>query len=147
MNLMKAHLSRRSSAAFTLVELMVVLIIIGTLAALIIPRFVGATYDAKKTAAKTNITVLANSVNRFYYNMDRFPTAEEGLKALMEAPTGDEASKWRGPYLEQLRNDPWGHAYQYRVPGTHHATSFDLYSQGADGADGGEKENEDIGNW
>jgi general secretion pathway protein G len=147
MNLMKTRLPRRQSAAFTLIELMVVLIVIGILAATIIPRFVGASHDAKVTAAKSDVTVLANAVNRFYYNLDRYPTAEEGLKILIEAPAGEEASKWRGPYLEQLRNDPWSHPYQYRVPGTHHPTSFDIYSWGADGAEGGEKENEDIGNW
>jgi general secretion pathway protein G len=144
---MKTNLYRRSSDAFTLIELMVVVVILGILAAMVIPSFVGHTYDAKVSAAKADITVLGNAMTRFYYNLDRYPTMEEGFKVLLEAPPGEEASKWRGPYIEQLRNDPWGHPYQYRVPGTHHQTTFDIWSQGADGADGGEKENADIGNW
>jgi general secretion pathway protein G len=67
------------------------------------------------------------------------------LKALLEAPAGEE-SKWRGPYIEKLNDDPWGNAYQYRSPGINHPSSFDVWSRGADGADGGEGENADIGN-
>ena len=121
---------------------MVVVIIIGVLAATIIPQFIGAT-----CAAKGHLAVLESAVERFYYNMDRYPTMEEGLKVLIDPPTSDDKAKWRGPYIKQMRNDPWGRSYQYRVPGVHHATSFDLWSQGADGTDGGEKENVDIGNW
>ena len=78
--------------------------------------------------------------------MDRYPTTEEGLKVLVEAPAGEE-SKWRGPYITLLRPDPWGNPYQYRIPGNHHPSGFDLWSRGADGADGGEGEAADIGNW
>jgi general secretion pathway protein G len=78
--------------------------------------------------------------------MDRYPTTEEGLKVLVEPPNGDE-KKWRGPYVKQVRNDPWGNPYQYRSPGLHHTSSFDLWSRGADGADGGEGQAADIGNW
>jgi general secretion pathway protein G len=82
--------------------------------------------------------------------MDRYPTAEEGLKVLVDPPAGAEAGaeqKWRGPYIKQLRNDPWGNPYQYSFPGIHHPTSFDLWSRGADGQDGGEGAAADIGNW
>lgn len=136
----------QSSRGFTLIEILVVVAIIGILAATILPQFVGTKHDAKVSAAKADIAVLANSLQRFNLNMDRYPTPDEGLKVLVEPPAG-EASKWRGPYIEHIRNDPWGNAYQYRSPGTHHPTSFDLWSRGADGADGGEGEGADIGNW
>jgi general secretion pathway protein G len=125
---------------------MVVLIVIGIIAAAIVPQFIGTTQDAKVSSAKGSVTELESAVDRFYYNMDRYPTTEEGLKVLVEAPTGEE-TKWRGPYIKMLRNDPWGNPYQYRSPGTHHTSGFDLWSRGADGVDGGEGQNADIGNW
>jgi len=136
----------RPDAGFTLTEIMVVLIVIGIIAAAIIPQFIGTTQDAKVSAAKGNVSELEAAVERFYVHMDRYPTTEEGLKVLVQAPTGEE-TKWRGPYIKMLRNDPWGQPYQYRSPGTHHASSFDLWSKGADGADGGEGPNADVGNW
>jgi general secretion pathway protein G len=78
--------------------------------------------------------------------MDRYPTTEEGLKVLVEPPSGGD-KKWRGPYVKQIRSDPWGNPYQYKCPGMHHTSSFDLWSRGADGADGGEGQGADIGNW
>jgi general secretion pathway protein G len=78
--------------------------------------------------------------------MDRYPGTDEGLKVLVEAPPGDD-KKWRGPYVKQLRPDPWGNPYQYRSPGTRHTSSFDLWSRGSDSADGGEGQGADIGNW
>lgn len=134
------------NAAFTLIEIMIVVIIIGILAATIIPQFMGTTYDAKVSAAKGHIAELEAAIERFNVHMDRYPTAEEGLKVLTEAPAGED-TKWRGPYVKQLRADPWGNPYQYRAPGTHHTTSFDLWSRGADNADGGEGQGADIGNW
>jgi general secretion pathway protein G len=143
---METRCSQRRSNAFTLIEIMIVVIIIGILAATIIPQFMGTTFDAKVSAAKGHIAELEAAAERFNVHMDRYPTTEEGLKVLVEAPPGDE-SKWRGPYIKQLRNDPWGNPYQYKAPGTHHTTSFDIWSRGADGADGGEGQNADIGNW
>ena len=143
---MKTRLLRSGARGFTLIEMMVVLVVIGILAAAIAPQFLHTAKDAKVSAAKGNIAELDSALQRFYVNMDRFPTTEEGLKALVEAPAGEE-SKWRGPYISLLREDPWGSPYQYRVPGTHHPTSFDVWSQGADKADGGEGEAADIGNW
>ena len=137
---------QRRSAGFTLLEIMVVVIIIGVLAATIIPQFMGTTTDAKISAAKSDVSQIESAVERFNLNMDRYPTMDEGLKALIEAPAGDN-NKWRGPYVKQLRVDPWGNPYQYRVPGVHHATTFDVWSRGADGQDGGEGPNADIGNW
>lgn len=134
------------NAAFTLIEIMIVVIIIGILAATIIPQFMGTTYDAKVSAAKGHIAELEAAIERFNVHMDRYPTPEEGLKVLTEPPAGED-TKWRGPYVKQLRADPWGNPYQYRAPGTHHPTSFDLWSRGADNADGGEGQGADVGNW
>lgn len=136
----RPELRRQSLAAFTLVEIMVVVIILGILAATIIPQFVGSSQDAKVAAAKASIAELESALERFYVQMDRYPTPEEGLKVLVDPPANDEDKKWRGPYIKQLRDDPWGHAYQYAYPGTHHASSFDVWSGGADGQT-------EVGNW
>ena len=143
---MKIHVFPLRSRAFTLIEIMVVVVILGILAATIIPQFIGTTHDAKVSAAKAHVSELESALERYYVHMDRYPTADEGLKALVEAPS-NEASKWRGPYIKQLRNDPWGNPYQYRFPGVRHASSFDLWSRGADGNDGGEGQGADLGNW
>jgi general secretion pathway protein G len=140
---MKIQLKKRASDAFTLVEIMVVVVILGILAATIIPQFIGTTKDAKISAAKAQIAELESALERFYVHMDRYPTAEEGLKALVEPPAGAE-QKWRGPYIKQLRTDPWGNPYQYGIPGTHHPASFDIWSRGAEGGQGDAAE---IGNW
>lgn len=132
--------------AFTLIEIMVVVVILGVLAATIIPQLSGTTQDAKMKAAKAHVAVLESALEQFFVHMDRYPTTDEGLKVLVERPAGDQ-NKWRGPYIKMLRMDPWGSPYQYRFPGTHHPSSFDLWSRGADGADGGEGAAADIGNW
>ena len=143
---MNTRRSNRQSRGFTLIEIMVVVVILGILAATIIPQFIGTTDDAKVSAAKAHIAELESALERLNVHLDRYPSTDEGLKWLVEAPPGD-ASKWRGPYVKQVRPDPWGQPYQYRAPGTRHANSFDLWSRGADGADGGEGKNADIGNW
>ena len=138
--------ARRGQRGFTLIEIMVVVIIIGILAVSIIPQFMGTTNDAKISAAKANIAELESAVNRFYVHMDRYPTTEEGLKVLVTAPA-DGDKNWRGPYISQLREDPWGNAFQYKSPGTHHPSGFDIWSQGSANTastDGGSTE---IGNW
>ncbi len=138
--------TRSRSNAFTLVEIMVVVVVLGILAATIAPQFLHTAKDAKIGAAKSSIAELEAALERFYINMDRHPTTEEGLKVLVEAPSGEEKS-WRGPYIKMLRPDPWGRPYEYRSPGIHHPTSFDIWSKGADGADGGEGDAADVGNW
>ena len=143
---MKTRSLQMRSAGFTLLEIMVVVIIIGVLAATIIPQFMGTTHDAKVSAAKADVSQLENALERFNLHMDRYPTMDEGLKVLVEAPTGED-KKWRGPYIKLLRPDPWGNPYQYRVPGIHHATTFDVWSRGADGQDGGDGQNADVGYW
>jgi len=143
---MKTESLKRGQGAFTLIEIMVVVVILGILAATSIPQFVGTTHVAKVSAAKSHIAELESALERFNVHLDRYPTTDEGLKVLVEAPANDD-KKWRGPYVKQLRTDPWGMPYEYRAPGTHHRTSFDLWSRGADKADGGEGEGADIGNW
>ena len=133
---------RRRDKGFTLIEIMVVVIVLGILAALIMPQFMGTTHDAKVSTAKANVSELESALERFYIHMDRYPTTEEGLKVLVEAPAASE-NKWRGPYVKMLRNDPWGNAFQYRSPGVHHTSSFDIWCRDADG---GDKATE-IGNW
>ena len=137
---------KKTSQGFTLIEIMVVVIVIGILAATIIPKFMTTTTDAKIGAAKGHVAELESALERFNVHMDRYPTMEEGLKVLVEAPSADD-KQWRGPYIKRLRPDPWGVPYQYRVPGVHHTIGFDLWSRGADKADGGEGDAADIGNW
>jgi len=139
-NIMKLHSRKHPAAAFTLIEIMVVVIIIGILAVSILPQFMGMKEDAKISAAKSQVAELESALERFYVHLDRYPTPDEGLKVLVDPPANDEDKKWRGPYIKQLRDDPWGHPYQYAFPGTHHPTSFDLWSAGADGK-------AEIGNW
>jgi general secretion pathway protein G len=144
---MKIQPSHKKNRGFTLVEIMVVVVIIGILAATILPQFIGTTQEAKVSAAKSQVAELESAVERFYIHMDRYPPTEEGLKVLVDPPAGDASKQWRGPYIKQLRNDPWGNPYQYSFPGTHHPTSFDIWSRGSDGADGGEGAAADVGNW
>ncbi len=137
---MNIHHTNNRQKGFTLVEIMVVVVIIGILAATIIPQFIGTTQDAKVSAAKAQIAELESAVERFYIHMDRYPTTEEGLNVLVDPPSGDDARNWRGPYIKLLRNDPWGNPYQYLSPGTHHPSSFDIWSHF-------KGDNSDIGNW
>ena len=142
----RTHRARTYRSGFTLVEIMVVVVILGILAATIIPQFIGTAHDAKVSMARANITELESAVEKFYIHMDRYPSTEEGLDALVTEPA-DGAGKWRGPYVKMVRDDPWSNPYQYRSPGQNGAMTFDLWSRGADGADGGESDGADIANW
>lgn len=143
---MKTTQNRKRNQGFTLMELLVVVIILGVLAATIIPQFMGTTQEAKVSAAKASIAQLETQIERFNLHMDRYPTTEEGLKVLVDAPAGEDA-KWKGPYITVLRNDPWNNPFQYRSPGTRSKARFDLWSRGSDNADGGEGDAADLGNW
>jgi general secretion pathway protein G len=132
--------------AFTLLEIMVVVVILGILAATILPQFIGTAEEAKINTAKATVAQLASAIERFNLHMDRYPSTEEGLTALMEPPSSED-KKWRGPYVSALKPDPWGNPYQYRNPGVHRKTGFDLWSRGKDGQDGGEGDAADLGNW
>jgi general secretion pathway protein G len=128
---------------FTLIELLLVMMILATLAALVVPKFTGQAEKAKITAATTDIANIGVALNAFEVHCGRFPTTEEGLRALLEQPSN--ANGWQGPYLEKgLPKDRWGNPYQYRFPGQHNVNGFDLYSFGPDGQDGG---GDDIDNW
>ena len=130
---------------FTLIELMVVLVIIGVLAALIVPNVLDRADDARATAAKTDVNNLMQALKLYKLDNQRFPTAEQGLQALVAKPgSGPAAGNWK-PYLDKLPNDPWGRAYLYLNPGV--KGEIDVLSFGADGQAGGEGKNADVGSW
>ena len=136
---------RRLSAGFTLIELMVVLVIIGVLAALIVPNVLNRADDARATAAKTDVNNLMQALKLYKLDNQRYPTAEQGLQALLTKPTvAPIPPNWKS-YLDQLPNDPWGKPYAYLNPGI--KTEVDVMSFGADGQPGGEGKNADIGTW
>lgn len=141
----RRSLQRRIVAGFTLIELMVVLVIIGVLAALIVPNVLDRADDARATAAKTDVNNLMQALKLYKLDNQRYPTSEQGLQALKVKPsTGPIPSNWK-PYLEKLPNDPWGRPYQYLNPGV--KSEIDVLSFGADGQAGGEGKNADIGSW
>jgi general secretion pathway protein G len=133
------------SRGFTLIELMVVLVIIGVLAALIVPNMIDRADDARVTAARTDVNNLMQALKLYKLDNLRYPTSEQGLQALVAKPTvGPIPSNWR-PYLDKLPSDPWKNAYQYANPGL--KGEIDVYSFGADGVAGGDGKNADIGSW
>jgi general secretion pathway protein G len=137
---------RAPEAGFTLIEIMVVVIIIGLLAAVVVPQFLGRVDDARVAKAKEDIQALETALTMYKLDNFNYPTPELGLKALVEKPNDSNVKNWRpGGYLKHLNKDPWGNDYQYQIPGTH--GEFDLYSFGADGQAGGQGVNADVGNW
>lgn len=141
----KRSAATRFQRAFTLIELMVVLVIIGVLAALIVPNVLDRAEDARVTAARTDVNNLMQALKLYKLDNQRYPSAEQGLKALTSKPTvGAVPPNWK-PYLDKLPNDPWGREYQYANPGL--KGEVDIYSFGADGTIGGEGKNADIGTW
>jgi general secretion pathway protein G len=139
----RRSLRSRTRRAFTLIELLLVLMIVAILAGLVVPRFVSRPEQAKKTAAAADIGNLSLAINSFQIDCGRFPTNEEGLRALMEQPSN--ANGWNGPYLQrQVFSDPWETPYVYRCPGQHNTKDFDLFSCGTDRQEGG---GDDIDNW
>ncbi|CAA9420210.1 MAG: General secretion pathway protein G [uncultured Ramlibacter sp.] len=136
---------RALQAGFTLIELMVVLVIIGVLAALIVPNVLDRADDARATAARTDVNNLMQALKLYRLDNQRYPTAEQGLQALVNRPSAPpNPPNWK-PYLERLPNDPWGRPYQFLNPGV--KGEIDVMSFGADGQPGGEGKNADVGSW
>ncbi|MEY4653507.1 MAG: type secretion system major pseudopilin GspG [Pseudomonadota bacterium] len=139
------HTTTKARRGFTLIELMVVLVIIGVLAALIVPNVLDRADDARVTAARTDVNNLLQALKLYRLDNQRYPTTEQGLQALVTRPTtAPTPPGWR-PYLDKLPQDPWGQPYQYLNPGTR--GEIDVMSLGADAQPGGEGPNADIGSW
>ncbi len=132
---------------FTLIEVMVVIVILGVLAALIVPKVMSRPDEARVTAARQDIGSIVQALKLYKLDNMRYPSTEQGLQALVKKPTGEPVpTNWKGNgYLEKLPKDPWGSPYQYLQPGTH--GDIDVISLGADGAPGGEGSDADIGSW
>lgn len=130
-------------AGFTLMEVLLVLVILVILAGLAVPLITNTQKNALNRAAKSQVGLFASPLNQFHLDMNRYPTAEQGLDALVTAPS-DGGTKWKGPYMESIPEDPWGQKYQYKAPGDHNTQTFDIWSNGPDGSSGTE---DDIGNW
>ncbi len=136
--------TRQKEKGFTFFEILVVVTIIGLLAALVGPRLWGKISGGKQTAAKAQIELFGTALDAFRLDIGRYPTSEEGLKALREKPSS--ADNWSGPYLpKEIPLDPWKNAYVYRCPGEH--GEYDIISFGADKVEGGEGENQDVVSW
>lgn len=134
---------RWAARAFTLIELLLVVVILAILATIVVPRFTGRSPQARKAAAQASISNMKVALNSFEVDCGRYPTSQEGLAALLEQPNG--VNGWSGPYLEGgLPKDPWGNPFVYQRPGQHNQNGFDLSSNGADGQPGG---GDDIDNW
>ncbi|MDN4052422.1 type II secretion system major pseudopilin GspG [Massilia sp. YIM B02763] len=134
--------ARSRHAGFTLLELLVVIVIIGLLAAYVGPKYFSQLGKSEVTVARAQIEAFEKSLDTFRLDVGRYPTTEEGLNALMTAPP-TAAAKWNGPYLKKgVPVDPWGHTYQYRAPGT--KAEYEVLSLGKDGQPGGEGDNADI---
>jgi general secretion pathway protein G len=132
---------------FTLLEVMVVVVILGILAALVVPKIISRPDEARITAAKQDIASLVQTLKLYRLDNQRYPSTEQGLQALVSKPTTSPVPpNWKaGGYIERLAKDPWGHPYQYLNPGVR--GEIDVYSFGADGAPGGEANDADIGSW
>jgi len=132
----------RFRQGFTLIELMLVVIIIGVLVAMVVPRMSGRSEEARIAVAKADVDLnLATALKLYEMDNGAFPSSSEGLNALLTAPS--TAKNWKGPYIEKIPLDPWGKDYQYKSPGTHRTYDYDLYSLGRDGVESAD----DVFNW
>ncbi|MEZ5967785.1 MAG: type II secretion system major pseudopilin GspG [Hyphomonas sp.] len=130
---------------FSLIELMVVVLIMGLLATTIIMSLAPVGDQSRVTKARSDVAALESALEMYSLDMSQYPSADMGLAALKMVPSGPDAASYRpGGYVKRLRKDPWGHDYQYAVPGVRSQTAFDVYSPGPDGQPGNA---DDIGNW
>lgn len=136
---------RRAAAAFSILELLLVLVILAILAGIVGVRFAGQSQKASITATRTQLENFRKALSMYELDLGRYPSASEGLDALIEAPA-DAGEDWKGKYLEatEVPLDAWKHAWNYRQPGTHNPEGYDLWSNGPDGVDGSD---DDIANW
>jgi general secretion pathway protein G len=138
----------RSARGFTLIEIMVVVVIIGLLAVLILPNVFGNVEKAQISKAKADLQALKTALTMYKLDNNKFPSTDQGLDALWQRPNDPTVRNWRKDgYIESLPADPWGNRYQYIFPGTRGRGGYDLFTYGADGVEGGEEANADIGNW
>jgi general secretion pathway protein G len=136
----------RRQLGFTLIEIMVVVVILGILAALVAPNVIRRIDDARVTKAKQDIRAYETALNLYRMDNFRYPNTEQGLQALVQRPADPNIKNWKeGGYIDHVRKDPWGNDYAFIAPGTH--GDYDLYTLGADGQPGGEGADADIGNW
>jgi general secretion pathway protein G len=135
---------RRTNHAFTLVELLLVLVILGTLAAIVLPKFTGTTQRSRITAAQTQLSTFKTALNAFEVDMGYYPKGTSGMMDLIQQPR--DSQSWHGPYLDSdaIPVDPWGNPYIYTCPGKHNPSSYDVMSAGPDGQLGTD---DDICNW
>ena len=138
---------RNSQRGFTLIEIMVVVVILGILAAIVVPRLLDEPERARRTSAATQIRSLEEALGMFRLDNGYYPSTEQGLQALVTPPTiGRIPTRYKdGGYIRRIPDDPWGNPYVFLSPGVH--GDYDLLSYGADGQSGGEGDNADIGNW
>ena len=143
----QATISPRKARGFTLIEIMVVVVIMGILASLVVPKLISRTGESKVAAARVDISTVMQSLKLYKLDNQRYPTTEQGLQALIAKPTSGPASNgWKsGGYLDKLPRDPWGSPYQYLSPGI--KGEIDVFSLGADGQPGGAGDDADIGSW
>lgn len=144
---MSRRVGRMNSVGFTLIELLVVLLILGMIAGIAGPQVMNYLGESKTKAAKLQIEEFGNSLDLFKIDVGRYPDSQEGLQALVQAPTGAGSDRWHGPYLRKkvVPKDPWGNDYKYTAPGSH--GPYDIVALGADGREGGEGENKDVLGW
>jgi len=134
------------AAGFTLIEIMVVVVILGILAAVIVPRLTSKPDEARAVKAQADIRQLENALEMYKLDNFYYPSTQQGLEALVQKPSGDPPAKnWRAGYINRLPKDPWGNPYQYLQPGN--KGNFDVFTTGADGKPGGEGVDADVGNW